>query len=116
RDKLRIAQRLDHFGIDYIEGGWPGSNPKDMQCFELAREHSFNHAKMVAFGSTCRAETNPANDNNIQMLIEAGTPTVSIFGKSWLLHVQEALDTNREENIRIIHDSVSFLKEHGKEV
>ena len=115
RDKLRIAQRLDRFGIDYIEGGWPGSNPKDMQFFKLAREHSFDHAKIVAFGSTCRAETDPANDSNIQMLIEASTPTVSIFGKSWILHVQEALKTDREENIRMIHDSVAYLKNHDRE-
>lgn len=116
RDKLRIAQRLDAFGIDYIEGGWPGSNPKDMEFFELAREKSFNHAQIVAFGSTCRANTDPPDDKNIQMLVEAGTPTVSIFGKSWLLHVNEALKTSAEENIRIIHDSVTYLKKHNKEV
>lgn len=116
KDKLRIAQRLDEFGIDYIEGGWPGSNPKDMEFFELAREKSFNHARIVAFGSTCRADSRPADDNNIQMLVEAGTPAVSIFGKSWLLHVDEALKTTGEENIRIIHDSVEYLKEHDKEV
>jgi 2-isopropylmalate synthase len=116
KDKLRIAKRLDAFGIDYIEGGWPGSNPKDMDFFELARDQSFNHARIVAFGSTCRANTNPADDSNIQMLVEAGTPTVSIFGKSWLLHVNEALKTTGEENIRIIHNSIKYLKEHEKEV
>lgn len=116
RDKLRIAQRLDSFGIHYIEGGWPGSNPKDMQFFKLAREHTFSHARVVAFGSTCRANTNPADDNNIRMLIEAGTPTVSIFGKSWMLHVEEALKTSGEENLRIIHESVKYLKKHDKEV
>lgn len=116
RDKFRITKRLDTFGIDYIEGGWPGSNPKDMEFFELAREESFSHARIVAFGSTCRADTNPIDDKNIQMLIEAGTPTVSIFGKSWLLHVEEALKTTADENIKIIHDSVKYLKEHEKEV
>jgi len=116
QDKLRIAQRLDRFGIDYIEGGWPGSNPKDMQFFELARDHNFNHAKVVAFGSTCRAETDPFDDSNIQMLIEAGTPAVSLFGKSWLLHVEEALQTTAEENLQMIYKSVTHLKEHDKEV
>lgn len=116
KDKLRVAQRLDAFGIDYIEGGWPGSNPKDIEFFELARKQSFDRARIVAFGSTCRTNTDPADDKNIQMLIEAGTPTVSIFGKSWLLHVHEALDTSKEENIRIIHDSVQYLKEQNKEV
>ncbi|MDZ7657958.1 citramalate synthase [Fodinibius sp.] len=116
QDKLRIAKRLDRFGIDYIEGGWPGSNPKDMEFFARAREHTFEHARIVAFGSTCRTDTDPNNDPNIQRLIEAETPTVSIFGKSWLLHVNEALQTTAEENIRIIHDSVHYLKEHHKEV
>ncbi|HKK46383.1 MAG TPA: citramalate synthase [Balneolaceae bacterium] len=116
KDKLRIAQRLDAFGIDYIEGGWPGSNPKDMQFFELARNVSFDHAKIVAFGSTCRTNTDPASDRNIQRLVEAGTPAVSIFGKSWLLHVKEALKTTADENLKIIRESVAYLKEHGKEV
>lgn len=116
KDKLRIAERLDAFGIDYIEGGWPGSNPKDMQFFELARDNSFDHAKIVAFGSTCRTNTDPAEDKNIQMLVEAGTSAVSIFGKSWLLHVEEALKTTAEENLKIIRDSVAYLKDHDKEV
>ncbi|MGD8748780.1 MAG: citramalate synthase [Balneolaceae bacterium] len=116
QDKLRIAQRLDDFGIDYIEGGWPGSNPKDMQFFELARRKSFRHARIVAFGSTCRTNTLPAEDTNIRMLVEAGTPAVSIFGKSWLLHVEEALKTTAKENLKIIRDSVAYLKAHEKEV
>ncbi len=86
-DKLRIAQKLDEFGIDYIEGGWPGSNPKDMAFFERAKTCSFDHAKITAFGSTCRAGNTPENDANLNALIEAETPAVSIFGKSWLLHV-----------------------------
>jgi len=116
QDKLRIAHRLDVFGIDYIEGGWPGSNPKDMQFFELAKETTFDHAKIVAFGSTCRANTDPSEDKNINMLINAETPTVSIFGKSWLLHVREALKTSAQENMRIIYESVAYLKDHDKEV
>lgn len=115
-DKFRIAKRLDEFGIDYIEGGWPGSNPKDMAFFKKAAAHSFQHAKVVAFGSTRRSGNKAAEDPNLQALIKAGTPTVSLFGKSWLLHVTEALKITAEENLVLITDSVSYLKEHGKEV
>ncbi|MEX0648250.1 MAG: citramalate synthase [Balneolaceae bacterium] len=115
-DKFRIAQRLDEFGVDYIEGGWPGSNPKDMAFFEKAKTHAFRHAKIVAFGSTCRAGSVPAEDANIQALIAAETPAVSIFGKSWLLHVTEALKIFPEENLEIISGSVEYLKQNGKEV
>lgn len=115
-DKIRIAKRLDQFGVDYIEGGWPGSNPKDLEFFKLARENHFSHAKIVAFGSTCRAGSLPENDKNIQYLLEADTDAVSIFGKSWLLHVDEALKITPEENLEIIRRSVSYLKQHKKEV
>ena len=115
-DKFRIAKRLDEFGIDYIEGGWPGSNPKDMAFFEKAKTHSFSHAKVVAFGSTCRSGNKASEDPNLRALIEAKTPSVSLFGKSWLLHVTEALKITPEENLMLISDSVSHLKEYGKEV
>ncbi|MEZ4719341.1 MAG: citramalate synthase [Caldilineaceae bacterium] len=116
-DKLRIARRLDAFGVDYIEGGWPGSNPKDMEFFERAqKELSLKHAKVTAFGSTCRADIDPADDPQIGLLIEAKTPVVTIFGKSWDLHVTEVLRTNLEENLRMIRDSVAYLKSHDKEV
>ncbi len=115
-DKLRIAQRLDSLGIDYIEGGWPGSNPRDMEFFELAGQASFDHAKIVAFGSTCRAHNPPEEDRNLSLLVDAGTPAVAIFGKSWLLHVEKALQISAEENLTIIKDSVRYLKEHDKEV
>ncbi|MEM7134635.1 MAG: citramalate synthase [Chloroflexota bacterium] len=116
-DKLRIAQRLDAFGVDYIEGGWPGSNPKDMEFFaRAATELTLNHARVAAFGSTCRAEIEPADDPQIQLLVQANTPVVTIFGKSWDLHVTEVLRTNLEENLRMIRESVRFLKEQGKEV
>lgn len=115
-DKVRIAKRLDAFGIDYIEGGWPGSNPKDMAFFEKVKTHTFHHAKIVAFGSTCRAGSVPENDANIRALIEAETPAVSIFGKSWLLHVKEALKISPDENLDIISGSVAYLKKRGKEV
>lgn len=116
-DKLRIAQRLDAFGVEYIEGGWPGSNPKDMEFFRRVREEvDLKNAKVAAFGSTCRADMEPADDPQIQLLVEAETPVVTIFGKSWDLHVTEVLRTSMEENLRMIRESVAFLKSQGKEV
>lgn len=116
-DKLRIARRLDEFGADYIEGGWPGSNPKDMEFFERAqRELNLQHAKIAAFGSTCRPAVDPADDPQVQLLIQARTPVVAIFGKTWDLHVTEVLRTDMEENLRMIRDTVRYLKSHGKEV
>ncbi|MFZ1755386.1 MAG: citramalate synthase [Caldilineaceae bacterium] len=116
-DKLRIAARLDDFGVDYIEGGWPGSNPKDMEFFErAAKELKLKQAKIVAFGSTCRVKTKPANDPQIQLLIEANTPVVSIFGKSWEMQVTEVLRTTLDENLRMIRESVAYVKSQGREV
>lgn len=116
-DKLRIARRMDDFGADYIEGGWPGSNPKDMEFFERAqRELSLKHARVAAFGSTCRAGVEPGDDPQVQLLIQANTPVVTIFGKSWDLHVTEVLRTTMEENLRMIRATVAYLKQHGKEV
>jgi 2-isopropylmalate synthase len=115
-DKLHIAKRLDEFGIDYIEGGWPGSNPKDMAFFQLARETQFRHARIVAFGSTKRARNTVEDDQNIRFLLEAETPVVTIFGKSWILHVEKALRITTTQNLELIHDSVAYLKSKGKEV
>ena len=116
-DKLRIARRLDEFGVDYIEGGWPGSNPKDMEFFDRAqRELSLKHARVAAFGSTCRADVDPADDPQIQLLVRANTPVVTIFGKTWDLHVTEVLRTTLPENLRMIRESVRYLKQQGKEV
>lgn len=115
-DKFRIAVRLDEFGIDYIEGGWPGSNPKDLAFFQKAKGHSFKHAKIVAFGSTCRFGNTPENDPNLQALIQAETPAVSLFGKSWLLHVEQALKISAKDNLDLIDGSIRFLKKHGKEI
>ncbi len=115
-DKVRIAERLDEFGIHYIEGGWPGSNPKDMAFFEKARKKTFRNAKIVAFGSTHRAGKEPADDSNLQALVDAETPVTSIFGKTWILHVEDALNITPEENLKIIYQSVAYLKNHGKEV
>lgn len=116
-DKLRIARRLDEFGMKYIEGGWPGSNPKDMEFFARAQEDlALQQAKIAAFGSTCKAEVDPATDPQIQLLIQANTPVVTIFGKSWDLHVTEVLRTNLTENLRMIRESVRYLHSQGKEV
>ena len=116
-DKLRIAARLDEFGIDYIEGGWPGSNPKDMEFFDrAARELSLKNARLTAFGSTCKRDTDPADDPQIQLLLEANTPVISLFGKSWDLHVRDVLQTTPEENLRMIRESVAFFASRGRDV
>jgi 2-isopropylmalate synthase len=115
-DKIRIAERLDGLGIHYIEGGWPGSNPKDLQFFQEIKSLSLSQAKIVAFGSTCRAGTLPRKDPNLQALIEAGTEVVTIFGKSWDRHPIEALNITLDQNIEIIHRSIRFLKDHLDEV
>src|SRR5579871_1443596 len=115
-DKLVIAQKLDELGIDYIEGGWPGSNPKDKEFFERAKGLKLHHAKMSAFGSTRFAKNPVEQDRNVAALIGAGTPVVSIFGKSWELHTQRALGITEEENLKLISDTVRYLKERGKEV
>jgi 2-isopropylmalate synthase len=113
-DKLRIAERLDAFGVHYIEGGWPGSNPKDIEFFERAKTRKFKRAKVAAFGSTRRKGINPADDEQVRLLLDAGVPVVTIFGKTWLLHVKEVLRTTPEENLAMIADTVRFLKEHRK--
>ena len=115
-DKLLVAQKLDELGIDYIEGGWPGSNPKDKEFFARAGELRLTHAKLTAFGSTRFARNPVEEDRNVRALVEAGTPVVSIFGKSWDLHVERALGISLEENLVLISETVEFLKRHGKEV
>ncbi len=112
-DKIKIALRLDQFGIDFIEGGWPGSNPKDMAFFERIREIPLQHAKVTAFGSTCRPNVAAAEDDNLRALIASGVKAAAIFGKSWDLHVTDALKTTLEENLRMVADSVTFLKKNG---
>jgi 2-isopropylmalate synthase len=115
-DKLRIARRLDAFGIDYIEGGWPGSNPKDVEFFREAKQLDLKHARLAAFGSTRRADTAVADDAQVRMLLEAETPVVTIFGKSWELQVTEVLRTTAGENRAMIRDTVAWLAKHGREV
>ena len=113
-DKLRIAERLDAFGVHYVEGGWPGSNPKDIEFFSEAKHRTFRNARLAAFGSTRRKDTAAAADDQVQLLIDAGTPVVTIFGKTSLLHVREVLQTTPDENLDMIADTVRFLKQHGR--
>ncbi len=115
-DKVKIAHHLDDFGVDYIEGGWPGSNPKDMEFFERMKQDGLKYAKLAAFGSTCRASLRPETDGNVDQLLRAGTPVVTIFGKSWALHVTDALGTTLERNAEIIFETVKYLKDNGREV
>jgi isopropylmalate/homocitrate/citramalate synthase len=113
-DKLRIAERIDAFGIHYIEGGWPGSNPKDIEFFEQAKRRKWKHARLAAFGSTRRKGVAVADDAQVRLLIEAATTVVTLFGKTWLLHVKEVLHTTPDENLKMIGDTIRFLKDHGK--
>ncbi|HWP34585.1 MAG TPA: citramalate synthase, partial [Thermodesulfobacteriota bacterium] len=115
-DKIRIAHRLDELGIRYIEGGWPGSNPRDIDFFDAVKRERFVQARIAAFGSTRRARLSAEDDPNLQALLRAETPVVTIFGKSWDLHVREALRISLEENLELIHDSVRFLKSRVDEV
>jgi len=113
-DKLRIAERLDSFGVHYIEGGWPGSNPKDIEFFAEAKKRKFKNARLAAFGSTRRKDVPVEQDDQVRLLLDAQTPVVTIFGKTWLLHVKEVLRTSPDENIAMIADTVKFLKDNGR--
>jgi 2-isopropylmalate synthase len=109
-DKLRITERLDDFGVRYIEGGWPGSNPRDEAFFQEAKRLQLKHAQLSAFGATRRAGVKAGDDANLAMLLRAETPVVTIFGKTWELHVRDDLRISKKQNIEVIHDSVAFLK------
>jgi 2-isopropylmalate synthase len=115
-DKLRIARLLDDYGMPYVEGGWPGSNPKDVEFFKAAKDITWRNAKLAAFGSTRHRSNTAATDPNLQELVRAETPVVTIFGKSWLLHVTEVLGATPAENVDMIADSVRFIVEHGREL
>lgn len=115
-DKLRIAEKLDYLGVSFIEGGWPVSNEKDKEFFKRASEMNWTHAKIAAFGSTRRADKTCEEDNNIQTLIESQAPVITIFGKSWVLHVTEALKVSLEANLEMIRDSVQYLAGQGRQV
>lgn len=115
-DKLRIAQRLDDLGVAYIEGGWPGSNPKDVEFFQRQNELTLKHAKIAAFGSTCKAGSLPEEDNNILALLNANTSVCTVVGKTWELHVTDVLQTTLDENLRMIEESIKYLINQGREV
>ena len=115
-EKLNIALRLDDNGIHYIEGGWPGSNPRDVAFFDLAKRVKFTQARLAAFGSTRKPGIGPDEDPNLKALLETETPTVTVFGKSWGLHVEQIMGNTLTENLAMINDSVAFLKQHDREV
>ncbi|MBI5301526.1 MAG: citramalate synthase [Chloroflexi bacterium] len=115
-DKLHVARLLDEFGVAYIEGGWPGSNPKDVEFFERAKSVKFKNAKLASFGMTCRPNTAPADDANINAMVDAETPVVTLVGKTWTLHVTDVLQTTLAENLRLIRESAAFIKSRGREV
>ncbi len=115
-DKLRVAHKLDEFGIQYVEGGWPGSNPKDARFFEMARKTTFQNTRLTAFGSTRRAQVLPEEDQNIKALLKTGVETITVFGKSWDLHASKILGVSLDENLAMIEDTVAFLKKKDREV
>ncbi len=115
-DKLKIARRLDEAGFPFIEGGWPGSNPKDQEFFAAARNMTWRNARIAAFGSTRHRSNRPEDDPNLQALVAADTPVVTIFGKSWLLHVKDVLGATPDQNLAMVGDSVAFCRSAGREV
>jgi 2-isopropylmalate synthase len=115
-DKLLIAEKLDQFGVDYIEGGYPGSNPRDITFFQEVKSLRFKHAKLAAFGSTRRAGAKASEDPQLRTLLDSGVPVVTLVGKTWTLHVNEILRTTLEENLAMIEDSIAFLAANGREV
>ncbi|HOV42119.1 MAG TPA: citramalate synthase, partial [Oscillospiraceae bacterium] len=116
QDKFNIMKALDEFGVDYIEAGNPSSNPKDVEFFKMASEYEFKNAKLVAFGSTRRKGISAEEDANVRALAGANTPIVSIFGKSWDMHVTEIIKTTLEENLQMITDTIKYFVSQGKEV
>jgi 2-isopropylmalate synthase len=109
-DKLRITEKLDEFGVHYIEGGWPGSSPKETEFFKKAKKLRLKSSTLVAFGSTIRPRHKPSEDHLLKALLEAGTEVITIYGKTWDFHVKEALRCSLDENLRIIYESISYLK------
>src|SRR5258708_27707421 len=115
-DKLRVAAALDALGVDVVEGGWPGSNPKDKEFFARASELPWRNAKLAAFGATRRPNRSADGDGDLAVLLEANTPIVTLVGKSWTLHVDEALRTTREEYLAMVGDSARFFVREGRRV
>src|SRR5262249_42550767 len=115
-DKLRVTEALDELGMHYVEGGWPGSNPRDEEFFRAVRGLRLRQARVAAFGATRRAGVRAADDRNLAALLAAGTPVVTIVGKTWDLHVRDDLRISLEENLDVIRDSVAFLRSRVDEV
>src|SRR5580698_10292416 len=115
-DKLQIAERLDDLGIDYIEGGWPGSNARDAAFFKEVKRLKLRHAKIAAFGSTRRANIRAAADRNLQLLLQTDAPVATVVGKTWDLHVRDALRISLQANLEILNDTIAYLKKHFDEV
>ncbi len=115
-DKLRITEKLDEFGIDFIEGGWPGSSPKETEYFKRVQKIRLKKSKVVAFGSTVKPQHKPSNDHLIKSLLDAQTEIITIFGKTWDFHVREALRCSLDENLKIIHDTILYLRKQDREV
>ncbi|MDR1615695.1 MAG: citramalate synthase, partial [Syntrophomonadaceae bacterium] len=115
-DKIKIARKLDNIGINYIEGGWPGSNPKDIEFFKKIKSEELRNSVITAFGSTRKPGLTVREDSNLQALLEAETETATLVGKSWDFHVEKALNTTAQENLNMIYDSISYLKDRGMEV
>ena len=113
-DKIRIAQKLDELGIHFIEGGWPGANPRDIEFFQMVKTIPLQYAKIVAFGSTRKAGNVPEEDQTLKALLDADTRIITLFGKSWALHVTDALGTTLENNLDLIQDSIAYLRSKGK--
>ena len=108
-DKIAVMESLDDLGLHYIEGGWPGSNPKDAEFFDKAKKITLNNSILTAFGSTRRQGIDVSKDNQIKMLLDAETPVITLVGKTWDLHVTHILETTLDENLSMIEDSVSYL-------
>ena len=115
-DKIRIVHKLDELGAHYVEGGWPGSNPRDIDFFEKANRASFFQTRITAFGSTRYPDKKVEDDGVLQALLKTDTQVVTLFGKTWDLHVKDALGTSLDENLRMIFESIGYMKKHHDEV
>ncbi|MFA5088555.1 MAG: citramalate synthase [Candidatus Omnitrophota bacterium] len=115
-DKIKITEKLNDLGVHYVEGGWPGSNPKDKEFFQIMKSRELKNSRVVAFGSTRRAKISVSNDQNLRELVKSGTKAITIFGKTWDLHVRDVIKTTLDENLKMISESVHFLKSKDREV
>ncbi|MDA1215715.1 MAG: citramalate synthase, partial [Chloroflexi bacterium] len=115
-DKLKVAAKLDELGVHFIEGGWPGSNPKDAEFFKQIRSLGLKNSTLTAFGSTRKAGGTAQTDANLKALLDSEAPVITLVGKSWDMHVEQVLETSLEENLAMVRDSITFLRERGRRV